>query len=236
MGDNSDTYIGEFQTSSFGETMLNTANLAFWTTVILLIIGLPISYWLAFSRCKIKPFFEALLCMPMVLPPTVMGFYILMAISPVNFFGRWLEEWFDVRLAFSFSGVLLASVLTTVPYMVQPLQNGLMALPESLREASYTMGKSKLTTFFRILLPNIKHSLISAIAMTFAHVTGEFGVILMVGGMAMNGPTRVASIAIYDEVQSMQYSVAGDYALILFLVSFTVLIIIYSSSKINKLR
>ncbi len=216
--------------NEFISTLLTTGKLASLTTIILLVTGLPIAYFLAFSRFRLKAVAEALISMPMVLPPTVLGFYILGAYSPQHAFGKTLEEWFDVRLAFSFTGVLIASILCSLPYMIQPLQNGLSALPVSLREASYTMGKSATTTFFKVLLPNIRGSVITAVAMTFAHCIGEFGIVLMVGGN-MPGETRVASIALYDEVQALNYSAANQYALILFLISFVILTVIYSINK-----
>ncbi len=214
----------------FLQTLWVTFKLAFLTTVILVIIGLPIAYWLAYSRYKIKPIVEALVSMPMVLPPSVIGYYMLVIYSPRNWFGAWLGRVFDIRLAFSFEGVLIASVIFSLPFMVQPLQNGLRSLPNTLREASYTLGKSKIITFFRVLIPNIKPSIITAIALTFAHSIGEFGVVLMVGGN-MPGKTRVASIAIYDEVQSLNFSTANRYAFILFAVSFILLATIYSVNK-----
>jgi molybdate transport system permease protein len=214
----------------FSETLLLTAKLAFWTTAILLVVGLPVACFLAYGRFKLKALVEALISMPMVLPPTVIGYYILVAYSPQRAFGGWLERVFDIRLAFSFSGILIASVIFGLPFMIQPLQNGLLQLPKSLREASYTLGKSKLTTFFNVLLPNIKSSVVTAVALTFAHTIGEFGIVLMVGGN-MPGETRVASIAIYDEVQSLNYSTANQYALILFLVSLVILTVIYSMKQ-----
>jgi molybdate transport system permease protein len=216
--------------AAFLQTLWVTLKLAISTTVILILIGLPIAYWLAYSRYKIKPFIEALVSMPMVLPPSVIGYYMLVIYSPHNCFGAWLSRVFDIRLAFSFNGVLIASVIFSLPFMVQPLQNGLRSLPESLREASYALGKSKSETFFRVLIPNIKPSLITAIALTFAHSIGEFGVVLMVGGN-MPGQTRVASIAIYDEVQSLNFVTANRYAFILFAVSFVLLVTIYSVNK-----
>ncbi|WP_321331954.1 molybdate ABC transporter permease subunit [uncultured Bacteroides sp.] len=216
--------------SDFIQTLVTTGKLAFCTTLILFVIGLPVAYFLAYSRFKLKAVIEALISMPMVLPPTVLGFYILVAYSPQNWFGKMLEQWFDIRLAFSFNGVLIASIICSMPFMIQPLQNGLASLPVSLKEASYTLGKSSLVTFFRVLLPNIRGSVIIAIAMTFAHCVGEFGIVLMVGGN-MPGATRVASIALYDEVQALNYKAANQYALILFLASFVVLTIIYSINK-----
>ncbi len=220
--------------SEFLQTLLTTGRLAFWTTVVLLIIGLPIAYFLSFSKFRGKSAIEAIICMPMVLPPTVLGFYILVAYSPQNFFGAWLENTFNIRLAFSFTGVLIASIICSFPYMIQPLQNGLTLLPTSFREASYTMGKGKVETFFRVLLPNIKGNIITAIAMTFAHCIGEFGIVLMVGGN-MPGDTRVASIALYDEVQSLNYDQANKYAFTLFIISFIVLTTIYSINKRRRL-
>jgi len=217
----------------FLQTMLLTGKLAVWTTSLLLIIGFPLAYLLAFKRFFMKPLLEALINMPMVLPPTVLGFYMLVAYSPENAFGGFLEQYFDVRLAFSFGGVLLASVIFSLPFMVQPLQNGLTALPESLREASATLGKSPLTTFFRVLVPNMVPSIITAVAMTFAHCIGEFGVVIMVGGN-MPGETRVASIAIYDEVQAMNYDAANKYSLVLFLISLVLLTLIYSMNSRKK--
>jgi molybdate transport system permease protein len=216
--------------SEFIQTILLTLKLAVSTTVILVVIGLPFAYWLAYTRVRIKPLIEALVSMPMVLPPSVIGYYMLVIYSPRNWFGEWLGRVFDVRLAFSFEGVLIASVIFSLPFMIQPLHNGLRALPESLREASYTLGKSKSVTFFRVLLPNIKPSIITAVALTFAHSIGEFGIVLMVGGN-MPGETRVASIAIYDEVQALNFEAANQYALILFLTSLILLTIIYSINK-----
>lgn len=217
----------------FIQTLLLTGRLATFTTLILLVAGLPLSYFMAYSRFRGKPFLEAMVSMPLVLPPSVIGYYILVAYSPNYWFGRFLNEVCDVRLAFSFEGILLASVVFSLPFMVQPLTNGLRSIPMSLREASYTLGKSKATTFFKVLLPNIKPSLITAVALTFAHGIGEFGIILMVGGN-MPGETRVASIAIYDEVQALNFDAANQYALTLFLISFVLLTLIYTINKKNE--
>jgi molybdate transport system permease protein len=218
----------------FLNTLILTGKLAGWTTVILLIIGFPIAYALVYRRFIFKPVVEALISMPLVLPPTVLGFYMLIAYSPEHAFGHFLEQYFNVRLAFSFAGVLVASVIFSLPFMVQPLQNGLTAIPQSLREASYTLGKSEFTTLFKVLIPNMIPSIITAIAMTFAHCIGEFGVVIMVGGN-MPGETRVASIAIYDQVQTMNYDVANRYSIVLFIISAIILTIIYSMNGKKKL-
>ena len=214
----------------FLNTLLLTGKLAGWTTIILFVIGFPIAYLLAYRRFPLKSVVEALISMPMVLPPTVLGFYMLVAYSPQNALGRFWADHFNIRLAFSFEGVLIASVLFSLPFMIQPLQNGLTAIPKSLREASYTLGKSKFTTFIRVLIPNMIPSIITAAAMTFAHCIGEFGVIIMVGGN-IPGETRVASIAIYDEVQAMNYQTANQYSLVLFIVSLVILTLVYSINK-----
>jgi len=218
---------------AFIQTLWVTFKLAVFTTSILFIIGLPIAYWLAYSRFIFKPFIEALISMPMVLPPSVIGYYMLLIYSPRNGIGAWLLRNFDLRLAFTFEGVLIASVIFSLPFMIQPLHTGIRSLPDSLREASYTLGKSKIVTYFKIIIPNIKPSIITAIALTFAHTIGEFGVVLMVGGN-MPGETRVASIAIYDEVQSLNFTTANLYAIILFLVSMILLTTIYSVNKKNE--
>jgi molybdate transport system permease protein len=217
----------------FINTLLLTGKLAGCTTVILFVIGFPIAYLLAYKRFWFKPLVEAPISMPLVLPPTVLGFYMLVAYSPQNAFGRFLAERFDVRLAFSFQGVLVASVIFSLPFMIQPLQNGLTSMPRSFRETAYTLGKSEFTTFIRVLVPNMIPSIITAAAMTFAHCIGEFGVVIMVGGN-MPGETRVASIAIYDEVQAMNYQTANHYSFVLFIVSLLILTLIYSINGKKK--
>lgn len=220
--------------SDFINTLLLTGKLAGLTTLILLVIGMPVAYWLAYKKFMFKSLVEALISMPMVLPPTVLGFYMLVAYSPANALGGFMEQYLNVRLAFSFEGVLLASVIFSLPFMIQPLQNGLMAIPPSLREASYTLGKSETATLLRVLIPNMIPSIITALAMTFAHCIGEFGVVIMVGGN-MPGETRVASIAIYDEVQAMNYQVANQYSLVLFVISLLILTVIYSINRKESL-
>ncbi|MCM4164990.1 MULTISPECIES: molybdate ABC transporter permease subunit [unclassified Arenibacter] len=203
-----------------------TFKLALVTTAILFVISIPIASWLSSTKSKLRPVLETLVSMPLVLPPTVLGFYMLVAFSPENAFGGWLNEWLGIKLIFSFGGLVLASVIYSLPFMVQPIQAGLSSLPPTLKEASYTMGKSKMKTLLKILLPNIRPSLLTGIVLSFAHTVGEFGVVLMIGGN-MPGRTKVASIAIYDEVEALNYTAANNYSLILFFITFIILLLVY---------
>jgi molybdate transport system permease protein len=196
-----------------------TLKLAGITTLLLLAVGLPVAWWLSKGRSIFKLVIEALITMPLVLPPSVLGFYLLLAFSPQYGPGRWLADNFDVRLVFSFSGLVLASFIYSMPFMIAPIKSALQQLPPSLAQASYTLGKSPWQTFKSILLPNIKPSLLTAAVLTFAHTLGEFGVVLMIGGNIPN-VTRVASIAVYDSVERMDYAAANNYSLILFALTF----------------
>lgn len=206
--------------------------LALITTVLLLTISVPLAWWLSETRKRIKPVIETIVSMPLVLPPTVLGFYLLIAFSPENFPGSLLEDWFGLQLIFSFGGLIIASLIYSLPFMVHPIQSGLENLPLSLRDAPLTLGKSKWQTMFRVLLPNIKRSLLTGIVLTFAHTIGEFGVVLMIGGN-IPGETRVASIAIYDRVEALQYGTANTYALILFVLTFAILLTVYLVNNRN---
>ena len=203
-----------------------TFKLAFVTTLILVVIGIPISYGLAFSKFKLKPVIETLISMPLVLPPTVLGFYLLIAFSPNNAFGRWLDEWFGFSLVFSFEGLVVASIIYSLPFMVHPVQSGFRNLPKSLKEASHLLGKSSFTTLWSVLLPNMKPALLTGVVLSFAHTIGEFGVVLMIGGNMPN-ETRVASIAIYDRVEALDYQLANKYSLVLFIVTFAILFSVF---------
>ncbi|MBS1503617.1 MAG: molybdate ABC transporter permease subunit, partial [Bacteroidetes bacterium] len=174
-----------------------TLKLAGITTLVLLLIGLPLAYWLSKGRSIIKIFIEAIITMPLVLPPSVLGFYLLMAFSPQHEVGDWLQKVLNIQLVFSFPGLVLASVIYSMPFMVGPIKSALQQLPVSLAQASYTLGKSEGQTFIKVLLPNIRASVLTAAILTFAHTLGEFGVVLMIGGN-IPGVTRVASIAVYD--------------------------------------
>lgn len=206
--------------------ILLTFRLALVTTALLLVVSLPLAYWLAHTRSRLKPVAETLVSMPLVLPPTVLGFYLLLALSPQYALGSALDS-IGLRLIFSFEGLVIASMLYSLPFMVQPIQAGFSNLPASLTEAAYTMGKSKLTTLWRVLLPNLRPSLLTGVVLAFAHTIGEFGVVLMIGGN-IPGKTKVASIAIYDEVEALNYAAANAYSLFLLVVSFLILLAVYT--------
>lgn len=214
----------------FFQTFWISVKLATLTTIILFIAGIPISYYLTYSSLRLKVILQALISMPLVLPPSVIGFYLLLAFSPNYWFGSFLNNYFNIQLAFSFTGILIGSLIFNLPFMVNSLQNGFSNLPKSLKDASYTLGKSRFTTIVKVLLPNIKPAMITGICLTFAHTIGEFGVILMIGGN-IPGKTRVASLAVYDEVQALNFDMANKYAIFLFLFSFLILLTVYGINR-----
>ncbi|MEP6614016.1 MAG: molybdate ABC transporter permease subunit [Mucilaginibacter sp.] len=207
-----------------------TLKLAAITTLLLLVIGLPVAWWLSRGRSFFKIALEAIITMPLVLPPSVLGFYLLLAFSPQHGIGLWLQTTFDVQFVFSFKGLVLASIIYSLPFMIGPIKSALQQLPASLAQASYSLGKSRWQTFVKVLLPNIKPSLLTAIVLTFAHTVGEFGVVLMIGGN-IPGVTRVASIAVYDSVEQMDYHTANVYSLILFAITFVLVIAVFIFNK-----
>jgi len=207
--------------------------LAGLTTVILFVLALPLAWWLSQTHSKTKPFFEALTALPIVLPPSVLGFYLLVALSPNSAFGGFFEDVFGVKLVFSFTGLVVASCFYSLPFMVQPLQSGFEGLNKHMIEASYLAGKSKLQTVLKVALPNIKPSLLTALIITFAHTVGEFGVVLMVGG-SIPGETKVASVAIYEMVEIMEYQTAHIYSAIMVALSLVVLLTVYIVNHKNK--
>lgn len=209
--------------------------LAAITTLVLSIVALPIAWWLSQTRCRCKPFVEAVVSLPIVLPPSVLGFYILFALSHNSPIGAFFEETFGIRLVFNFTGLVIASCLYSFPFMVQPLQGGFESLNKSMLEASYIAGKSKMETLWRVALPNIKPALLTALIITFAHTVGEFGVVLMVGG-SIPGETKVASVAIYEFVEVMDYEQAHVYSAIMLLLSFIVLLGVYLFNLRHKRR
>ncbi|TLD96874.1 molybdate ABC transporter permease subunit [Helicobacter jaachi] len=214
----------------FIETMKLTFLVATLTTIILLPIGIVIGNYLAFSNNPLRPILEVLVWMPLVLPPSVLGFYLLIAFSPKNALGAFLLEHFHFKLVFSFEGLILASVIFSLPFMCNPIKSALSSLPSSLKEASFTLGKNRIYTLFFVLLPNIKPAILLGCVTSFAHTIGEFGVVMMIGGN-LPGQTRVASIAIYDEVESLNYPLAHQYALTLFVICFVLLLAIFYLNK-----
>ena len=202
--------------------LLLTFKLAFVTTLILVLIGIPLAYWVSFTRSRSRYLIEPLISMPLVLPPTVLGFYILLLFSPRSSLGNFFDTVLHIKVVFTFLGLVIGSVLFSLPFMVNPIKAGFQSFPKSLIEASYALGKSKGETLLKVILPNIKPALLTGIIMAFAHTIGEFGVVLMVGGN-IPGETQVASIAIFGEVEALNYANANLHSSILFLISFMIL-------------
>lgn len=196
----------------------------------LLLLGLPVAYWIAFSHWRWKFLVEALVALPIVLPPTVLGFYVLIALGPRSPLGRWWESLTGHSLAFTFPGLVIGSLLYSLPFAVQPLAAAFGAVNPKLLAASATLGASRLETFFRVTLPLSSAGLVTGIALSFAHTLGEFGVVLMVGGN-IPGVTRTISIAIYDRVQAGDYAAANLEALVLVLLSFAILTVVYGWNR-----
>ena len=208
--------------------------LAGLTTIILFILGMPLAWYLSQTKSKSKPVLEAFTALPIVLPPSVLGFYILWALSINSPIGAFFEETFGVKLVFNFTGLVIASCFYSLPFMVQPLQSGFESINKNMLEASYISGKSKFKTIIKVALPNIKPAVITAVIVTFAHTVGEFGVVLMVGG-SIPGETKVASVAIYEFVEIMDYESAHVYSGIMVSISFVVLLSVYIfNAKHNK--
>jgi molybdate transport system permease protein len=214
----------------FLQTFWISIKLAFLTTTFLFFVSIPVAYFLTYSPMRLKIILQALVSMPLVLPPSVLGFYLLLAFSPNYWFGNFLNQYFDIQLAFTFTGILIGSLIFNLPFMVNSIQTGFSNLPVSLKDASYTLGKSRWTTVTKVLLPNIKPAMITGICLTFAHTIGEFGVILMIGGN-IPGKTRVAALAVYDEVQALNFDMANKYAFFLFIFSFVLLLFVYSINR-----
>lgn len=208
------------------EPFILSFKLASLTTLILFVLTLPLAWWLSQTTSKTKPFFEAVTALPIVLPPSVLGFYILVALSHNSPLGAFFEDVFGVSLVFNFTGLVIASCFYSLPFMVQPLQGGFESISKSMLEASYISGKSSYETIFKVALPNMKPALITALIVTFAHTVGEFGVVLMIGG-SIPGETKVASVAIYEMVEIMDYSSAHIYSAIMVILSFSVLLSVY---------
>ncbi len=212
------------------QAFLLTIRLAVLVAAILVLIGLPIAYWITYSRWRWKFLVEAIVALPIVLPPTVLGFYVLVALGPHSPIGRWWEALTDHTLAFTFQGLVIGSLLYSLPFAVQPFAASFAAVDPKLIAASATLGASKLRTFFRVILPLSASGLVTGVALSFAHTMGEFGVVLMVGGN-IPGVTRTVSIDIYDQVQASNYASANQTALVLLTISFVVLSAVYALNR-----
>src|SRR5436309_5357687 len=212
------------------QTFRLTLALAVSVSFILLLLGLPIAYWIAFSRWRWKFLVEAIVALPIVLPPTVLGFYVLVALGPRSPLGRWWIALTGHTLAFTFSGLVIGSILYSLPFAVQPFAASFAGVDRKLMAASATLGASPLRTFVRVVLPLSVPGLITGTALSFAHTMGEFGVVLMVGGN-IPGVTRTVSIDIYDQVQASNYAAANQTALLLLVICFGMLSVVYGLNR-----
>ena len=207
-----------------------TFKLASLTATVLLLIGLPIAYWVSFSKWRWKFIVESVVALPLVLPPTVLGFYILVAIGPHSPIGRFYSDIVGHPLPFTFEGLLLASILYSLPFAVQPFAAAFEQVDRKLIEASWTLGISRLGTFVKLVLPLSRAGILTGVVLSFAHTLGEFGVVLMVGGN-IEGETRTVSIDIYDEVQALNYAGAAKTALLLLVISYGILLLGYAMNR-----
>ena len=207
--------------------------LAFISTVILLVFCVPLAYFLSRVSFKGKSVIEAIISLPLVLPPSVLGFYILVFLSPYSAIGSFFEEHFGIRLVLNFTGLVIASCIYSLPFMFAPLLGAFNSLPKNIIEASYTLGKGRITTMLKIALPNIKPSLLNAVIISFAHTLGEFGVVLIIGG-SLSRETKVASIAIYEATEMLDFTTAHIYSGIMLAISFFVLFCVYFLTKKMK--
>ncbi len=207
-----------------------TFKLASLTATALVVIGLPIAYWVSFSRWRWKFIVESIVALPLVLPPTVLGFYILVAIGPHSPVGQFYSHLVGHPLPFTFEGLLFASILYSLPFAVQPFAAAFDQVDRRLIEASWTLGVSKLKTFLKLVVPLSTAGVITGFVLSFAHTLGEFGVVLMVGGN-IDGVTRTVSIDIYDEVQALNYAGAAKTAAFLLVISYLVLLAVYAMNR-----
>lgn len=207
-----------------------TIRLAAIATMILLVIGTPVAWWLAFTRSRLKPAVEAVTALPLVLPPTVLGFYLLVFLSPNSALGGFWLAATGTTLTFSFTGLVFASVLYSLPFMVQPLQGAFESIGRAPLEAAASLGASPRDAFFSVAAPMALRGYLTATVLSFAHTLGEFGVVLMVGGN-IPGRTKVVSIQIYEEVETVNYAAAHSLAALLLAFSFTVLLAVYTFNR-----
>ena len=215
------------------EALWLTLKLALVVTVILLVICSPLAWWLATTERRIRHVVNALVALPLVLPPSVLGFYLLIAMGPQGIIGEITAALNLPSLAFSFWGLVIASIIYSLPFVVQPLQNGFQSLGKRPFEVAATLGAKRLDTFFNIALPLNKPAYLTASVLGFAHTVGEFGVVLMIGGN-IAGETRVASVQIYDHVESLNYAQAHSLSLILIALSFFALLSVYTINRSSK--
>ncbi len=215
--------------------LILTIKLAALTTLILLLMGTPIAWWLANTRFKLRPVIETLVALPIVLPPTVMGFYLLILLSPQGLIGGWWLELTGTTLTFSFTGLVIASVLYSFPFVVQPLQSAFEGVGKDYMEAARTLGASRLDAFFSVAVPLARRGFLTATVLGFAHTLGEFGVVLMVGGN-IPGETRVISIAIYDHVEMLDYANAHMLSAILLSFAFVIMLTMYVVNYRDRVR
>ena len=212
------------------QALATTLELASVTAIILAVISLPLSYWIAFSKWRLKFIVEAVVALPLVLPPTVLGFYVLIALGPRSPLGRWYESLAGHGLPFTFEGLVIASVLYSLPFAVQPIAAAFGSVDRKYIEASWMLGASNMETFFRVIVPQSWAGVMTGIILSFAHTLGEFGVVLMVGGN-IPGVTRTLSIDIYDQVQALNYSSAATTSVVLLFISFVILSIVYGLNR-----
>ncbi len=207
-----------------------TIKLAAITVIALFLVGMPLVCWLFFSKSLSSLIVRASIHLPLVLPPVVIGFYLMVFFSPSFFVGAFLAKWFHLQINFTFTGLVIGSVVFNIPFMVNPVLGGLEGLSPSLYEASFLTGKGKTATFFKVLLPSVRPSVFTGCILTIAHTIGEFGMVLMIGGK-IPGVTKVASIALYDEVESLNFSNAHFYSLILLGMSSFLILILFIVNK-----
>ncbi len=207
-----------------------TIELAVFVSAILFLVGMPLAYWIAFSRRPWKFLVEALVALPIVLPPTVLGFYLLVALGSQSPLGRWWQSLTGHTLAFTFTGLVIGSIVYSLPFAVQPFAASFSSVDRKLLAASATLGASPLRTFFRVVVPLSVPGLVTGVVLAFAHTMGEFGVVLMIGGN-IPGVTRTVSIGIYDQVQASNYTSANAMALLLLVLCFIVLTIVYGLNR-----
>lgn len=213
-----------------GTALALSLRLAVITSIALLVIGVPLAYWIAYSRARWKFLIEAAVALPIVLPPTVLGFYLLIALGPRSPLGAAWINWTGHPLSFTFTGLVIGSVLYSLPFAVQPIAAGFSSVDRRLVAAAATLGSSSWRTFWKVILPLSTPGLITGVVLSFAHTLGEFGVVLMVGGN-IPGETQTISIAIYDHVQALEYADASRAAALLLAISFALLVVVYGVNR-----